>query len=582
MVEPNRKKTPTPRSIHESTPNFPQSNKSLHLITNHPTRPGNINLEEFKLGNQRPAGARWNGAFTGRPYLINQLMPAIRFRYNDAPESSTSRLKNTLRMFWRMFDRCADIYPINGVEDISDIHGAIQFRDGFDRSDTQIFLALVNDTRATMGLNKIFWPVNEDKTKITEIPDRIHISRIYHYLKHQCYTAIDRIEAALNANEESTPTSQEIEYFFILFLLRSGWNKQTAMDLDIESCLLPHPTSEAHHVVRSIKSRGNTEQFAIGLEKSALSPGNIIRILAKANTHIRKKIQNNLDELANSGQTDNQQPFIRLQKAKLEFLYRSPWIFAHKDGAKMVRPNSLKTILAEINKSLAPEHKINKDISIGDFRDAYIAFSYEYSGYSWIVAKIAAGHKSLETLKHYLRKRQWKAHGEKKVLRFGNALWTLITERRIVDAAVLHAMVENDDVNKTQVDRWLAMKDRTRVGTGCKDFMNPPNHIAPNHSPGLGCRIQRCTLCPHAIVFQDSLDLLARRLAELISLKEKIPLITWLESSFADELEATEMQLERFEHLLVQEHVTKWTQKISMGEHRIVHLEGGYGDFPNS
>lgn len=576
MVEPQRKK---PSASSNVRPIYPaRSAHSLVLVTTHAVRPARLDLRSFRDGDPRPAGKVWKGPMAGRPKLIAQLLPAIRTHYQDAPKKTVGRVLHVLRTYWRLFDRHAAVAATKDVADINDVHGAIQLREGIDRADTQVFLLLVNDARTTLGLPRLFWPLREKQTGSAELPSRKHVARVYHFVKRRAYQAIDRIELALQQQVDPVLTMDEVWYLFLLFVLRSGWNRQTAMNLDIESCLLPHPTSTAHHVVRSIKARGNTEQIAIGLEKSVLSPGNIVRFLIKATAGLRQQVQRQLDKLGpvpTTGESDNR----RLLRAKLGLMLKTPWLFSGRSGPTMLGESRvLKPILLEINASLPVEQHLSESMTLGDLRDAYIAFAYEYSGYSWIVAKIAAGHKGLESLKSYLRQRQWKAHGERKVLRFGDAMWSLINERRVVDVAVLHAMVERQEVNQEQVDRWLAMKDRTRVGTGCKDFKHPPTHIAPNHVTNTGCRIQRCTLCPHAILFQDSIDLLARRLAELTTLKERIPLSTWMESSFPDEFEATEHHLRRFEARLVQSRVEHWRGAIATGQHRILHLEGSYDD----
>jgi len=55
---------------------------------------------------------------------------------------------------------------------------------------------------------------------------------------------------------------------------------------------------------------------------------------------------------------------------------------------------------------------------------------------------------------------------------------------------------------------------RTRVGMGCLDPAHPPSVLVPDHRGGL-CPVQRCTLCRHGVLFEDSLPGLAVRMAEL-------------------------------------------------------------------
>ena len=89
--------------------------------------------------------------------------------------------------------------------------------------------------------------------------------------------------------------------------------------------------------------------------------------------------------------------------------------------------------------------------------------------------------------------------------------------------------------------------------------------------------MQRCTLCPtHAIVFDDSYELLARRQAELEALGESIPVTSWAQSSFPEELENTKVVLQRFDAALVVERLAHWHEEITSGRHKPISMEGEY------
>jgi hypothetical protein len=221
-------------------------------------------------------------------------------------------------------------------------------------------------------------------------------------------------------------------------------------------------------------------------------------------------------------------------------------------------------------------HLVSPSLNVSDLRDSFISFAYRNSGYQWLVAKLAAGHSSLGALTDYLRKHRWRAHGEAQVRKLQSALWSEIRERQVVDPAILHALVQRGEVSDVQRQRWLDHKDRTRVGMGCRDFYHPPREIAPEHKEGSGCRIQRCTLCRHGIVFSDSIELLARRLAELTWLRARIPLMSWIESSFPDELESLEATLELFDKTKVLSASESWKREIEGGRHRVLDQEGSY------
>lgn len=386
------------------------------------------------------------------------------------------------------------------------------------------------------------------------------------------------------------PSRRDVQNIFMLFLLRTGWNGGPAINMNAEeesAYLRPHPISPDHHIVYTIKKRGNTEQVAIGLNKSALSPGNLIKALWVRTEPLRLELRRELKILLTCAPTRE----VEARIAELRRRIRSPWLYVSSRNHNEIdaldirtysvdadRVSIIRNLIRHVNSSLPSGDALDERMTLGDFRDAYISYAYQASGYSWLVAQLAAGHSSLESLKAYLRKRRWKAHGEKKVRTFQTVFWTEIESRRIVDASVLFALVERGEITEEQRMRWLQYKDRTRVGMGCKSFQNPPPEIAPHHVSGDGCRVQRCTLCHHGIVFEDSVGHMARRLAELYWLKARLPLTTWHESSFEDELEATETTLRLlFDATVVEKFVQFWTIEIEAGRHKPLQMEGEYG-----
>lgn len=578
MVEPTRKRDLGQTGGGVTLLPKQKKRQALVFVSHHPERPGKLDLRSFRDGDQRPKGKLWLGPFKGRPRLIAELAPVIERYHLASPAHTLDRVKLMLRCFWRLFDRHEGLAPVRSIADITDLHGALQLREGVDRGMTSPFLIIVNLARREAGLTRLSWPVNEDKQHTSELPSRRHVALIYHYLKRKAYKTIDRIDSTLANGVPAAPDQSEVFNLLVLFLLRTGWNRSTAMALDLGTCIAQHPTSTDHHVVRAVKTRGNTEQAAIGLEKSVLSPGNLLRFLGRATHGLRAQVQHEIDRLRSSPDLSDPDQW-RMKLAQLEGLVSSPWLCEIRRGLGVttISPTlSMRSIVREMNEAAEPEFRVPETITVSDLRDAYIGFSYEYSGYSWMVAKIAAGHKSLRALKAYLRQRQWKEHGEKKVRLFGESLWTLIEQRQIVDPAILHAMVERGQITEGQVQRWLAHKDRTRVGTGCTDFRNPPRRLSPEHVEGSGCRVQRCVLCEHAIVFPDSADHLCRRLAELKSIQTTIPLTAWLESSLPEEMEITEATLNRLDPDTVARCLTFWTSEIEGGRHRPIDMEGSY------
>jgi|GEM_PF-4604844 len=411
-------------------------------------------------------------------------------------------------------------------------------------------------------------------------PTRVQLKNL---LKRSAASAVQNMVEAI---EGLYPRRIDVQYMLFLFLLRTGWNATTALELNVEDCIIKHPTSDEHHVVRSIKNRGPTEQIAIGLNKSQFSPGSILQVLIARTAPLRKHLRSELANLERTLDTNGDEDILERVR-ELRRMVKTPWLFVSKAGVigflgndnhlvvnvDAAKGSGLQLIIAKLNLSRPADDQIDVEMSVGDFRDAYISFAYESSGYSWLVAKLAAGHSSLESLRTYLRKRHFKAHGEAKVHALGEALWSEIKIYRSVDPAILHARVQRGEISEEERARWTR---RTHVGTGCKDFRRPPSYISPEHKEGDGCRVQRCTLCHHAILFDDSYDHLARRLMELTHIQRTIPLLAWMQSSFPIEVENIELALGQFDSMLVEERKRFWEEEINSGRYIPLSFEGSY------
>jgi hypothetical protein len=105
---------------------------------------------------------------------------------------------------------------------------------------------------------------------------------------------------------------------------------------------------------------------------------------------------------------------------------------------------------------------------------------------------------------------------------------------------------------------------------GCLDPTAPPRQIDPDHRDGALCRVQRCTGCPHGIVFRESMPSLARRQAELKHLRRTMPMVAWEGSSLADESASVEQTLLHFDAGSVEAEVAAWMKKFDSGE-AVVH-----------
>jgi len=269
----------------------------------------------------------------------------------------------------------------------------------------------------------------------------------------------------------------------------------------------------------------------------------------------------------------------------LKAMARSPWLFLGTSkslgwGAVQLGRSDANAVLQQLIKKHGIRDQAGKIVSItlSDLRDAWIGYAYANSGYSWLVAKLAAGHSDPATLRSYLRQRQWRVHGERQTLRLQDALWKEIRARRLIEPSTLRTMVEQGEITEEQRSRWETHKDRTRMGTGCRAPRHPPPRIAPDHAEGEVCRVQRCVICQHSLIFQDSFDGFACRKAELIYIRETMPVSMWLQSTWSDEAEVLDENLTLFNPEEVATRSAQWLADIRTGKVHLFDQEGSYAD----
>jgi hypothetical protein len=201
-----------------------------------------------------------------------------------------------------------------------------------------------------------------------------------------------------------------------------------------------------------------------------------------------------------------------------------------------------------------------------DARLAWIGHAYVHSGYHQLLTKLAGNHGSLRTTRHYIRSMRYRAYSEDQIRKLQDALFAEIGSGRVVDPTRLRLLVENGSITPDQERRLADHRQRTSVGMGCLDPVAPPKQVAPDHRDGALCRVQRCTGCPHGIVFPDSVSPLARRLAELMHLRRAMPMAAWDGSSLADEQDSVGQTLAYFDAGLVEAEVAGWMKKLEEGE----------------
>jgi hypothetical protein len=375
------------------------------------------------------------------------------------------------------------------------------------------------------------------------------------------------------------PSYRDTAVFLWLFLVGTGWNLSTALNLDVTddaSWFEPHPHSDDHVQIVSYKGRAHDEHHAISMRKPEWHSFQIVKFMIERTKPLRATARHQLE---NARRVHAVNPTSRnaAEVVELERVVRSPWLYhvVNKTGALSALgkddANHLGPIArAVVKKSgLLERYPMLETVCTSDTRDAWINFAYVQSGFNVLITQLAAQHKSPKTTRYYLKSRRYREHSEKQVRKVQNILFSEISHGRVVDPTRLRLLVVNGEITPEQENRLKDLRQRTRLGMGCLEPTSPPREIAPDHRPGSLCRVQRCTGCELGVVFADSLRPLARACAELIHLKRTIPLASWEGSSFQWELASIERTLTSFPSGLVAKELQNWSARIQSGEVKV-------------
>ena len=384
------------------------------------------------------------------------------------------------------------------------------------------------------------------------------------------------------------PKRDDVVNLIHLFMIRTGWNGSTVLNIDANDYIRPHPTSPEHHVVHAIKVRpSGAEQFAIGQNKSERSPGNLLKRQIERTEPLRVLLRRQLAELKSASETQPYSDSRALEMARVENMIGSPWIFfsifdtakiGMVDGQSFHRKegqSALPNVIRQINSKRDSASQIPV-LKASDFRDAFIGFAHARSGNIWFVAMLAGQHRSPRSTTPYLSHLQNKTQAWATISKVSNALWKEVKERRVADPAILRFLVANGEISEEQRLRWQEHKSLTRVGMGCRDIKSPPIWLASDHQAGETCRVQRCTLCPNGLLVEGSVDFLSRRKAELLHAQLSMGMAAWDESTFPAELQGLEWNLEEYDMKIWQERVRFWQEEINEGRHRVPTFVGSY------
>lgn len=195
-------------SLNILTPLIRPSKQENPLIfyTSHPTDIYKVDLRVFAKGED---GIRFGKnrkdikKFTGRPILINQLLPAIVVVSEFSRKETVINYIKSIRAWWNIFDEVEKSAALAGqimerVEDVSQLT-EMHFRWAHDHGIRQMefssfVFGLVNPTLIALGQRKLHWVRPIDQESKRHLPPPGQIKRIRHLIKDAWWQVVKKWE----------------------------------------------------------------------------------------------------------------------------------------------------------------------------------------------------------------------------------------------------------------------------------------------------------------------------------------------------------------------------------------------------
>lgn len=412
------------------------------------------------------------------------------------------------------------------------------------------------------------------------------------------------------------PSVDEADIAFHSALIGSGWNPSTliaGIDATAPERIFQHPKDQQQSVLvidspkdkgehieeitmqGSKRRAGGRLQFCMGLKKNPNSPPVIVAAYIERTAALREQLRQDIQEahteLARLRTVEVPKAEVERQFKRLQAMQqglRNVWLYMDKggsinwlDGKRWGRYSDsneerqhykyLDRVIGRLNAERATrDEPAIGSVNPSDFRDIYARWVYKQAGGNIIAVMLALGHGSLRSTNAYTDNNIFSAENDEIVRHFMTHLFEELQQGR-VDLTILAQMVRHGPLTpemQARLEEYRRLM-RSRVKTGCADPTHPPPHISPDHVEGKWCGTQRCLRdCPHARFLPESLDGIAMRVEELIVMSDHLPLDTWLQGEFENELEGGEFLLV---DLYPQDAVAKarahWREKIRSGKH---------------
>lgn len=367
------------------------------------------------------------------------------------------------------------------------------------------------------------------------------------------------------------PTSQDISIFFLLFLARTAWNPATAASLNVDNWNSAY--DDEHRWIFAPKERAaGAYQHAISRENHATDTYALVQNLIARNAPLRA--------LAAKAPWLSIIPDVAL---------RSPWLGASlRPGERLFVADSTRTttinthlalLIKQHNSRPGANIRIPK-VTCSDFRDIAAAAMYRESRYSAWVLMLMLGHSNLATTHRYGYRRAGREESDHLVVEAMHDVFAQIETHKIWDPTLTRARIEGLELSPEALSRLVAhRKNRTYDGSLCSNPRHPPREIDPTHPQdgrAVCAQQHRCAsaVCPRAIVLNDSLPWLARRVAELEWNQENMGVVRFHTASDAHDLQVLKATLRQWPESEVTQQVAHWRDQIAQGVLKPIQIGG--------
>lgn len=177
--------------------------ESLVFRTQHPTKPCYVDLSCFESGREhatRGGVRKWLGAYSGRPDLIRELLPALVDRLTPAAEKTTRHYVEALTSWWRVLDdvesRSGGQLRVTSVMHLSELHRQVAIDKGIPRKQFALLLTVVNQTRNALGFKALHWALPHTTESNRLLVPKADFEIVRRTLKRKWFEILDRWERA--------------------------------------------------------------------------------------------------------------------------------------------------------------------------------------------------------------------------------------------------------------------------------------------------------------------------------------------------------------------------------------------------